>query len=149
MLVCSLTHPFLLNEWPPWEANNYLVGTEIPHLGWCHFGVILILHPPMDPNLSQLNPAHTLTFYFLNLQLNIIYLSAVCPCRFFTTLFKSKLRMWYASLPCMLHICSTNNFVLHRLTLYFFWRYATIWPISNSTDDDDKWDGYYKFRIQV
>jgi len=49
-----------------------------------------------------------------------VYLTAVCPHPFFTTLFKSKLCMQYASLPCMLHMCSTNNFVLHRLTLCFF-----------------------------
>ena len=65
-----LTHS--MEQSPSWEANRFSVSQEIPCILWnpkVHYRSDKC--PPPRPILSQLDPVHTLTFYFLKIHLNI------------------------------------------------------------------------------
>ena len=56
-----------------WEANRFSASQEIPRtLGNPKVHYCIHKWPPPDPNLSQLDPAHTPKVYFLKIHLNII-----------------------------------------------------------------------------
>ena len=71
LLTYLLTHS--MEQSPSWEANQFSASQEIPHILWnpeVHYSS----HkwPPPFPILSQLDPVHMPTSYFLKIHLNII-----------------------------------------------------------------------------
>jgi hypothetical protein len=52
---------------PSWEANNNTGGQELYQLLW-NAKAYHHAHktPPLDSIMSQMNPVHTLTLYYLN-----------------------------------------------------------------------------------
>jgi len=58
---------------PSWKANRFAASQEIPRILWSpkiHYRIHNC--PPTFPILSQLDPVHTPTSYFLKILLNII-----------------------------------------------------------------------------
>jgi len=80
-------HPYLIaylltysmEQRPSWETNRFSASQEIPSISW-NSKVHYRIHkcPPPVPILSQLDPFHTPTSYFLNFHLNIIQTTAYC-----------------------------------------------------------------------
>ena len=62
-----------MEQSPSWEANRFSASQEIPRISW-NTKIRDRIHkcPPPVPILSQLDPVHTRTFYFLKIHLNII-----------------------------------------------------------------------------
>jgi hypothetical protein len=65
-----------MEQSPSWEANRFAASLEIPRVLW-NPKVHHRIHkrPPAVSTLSQLNPVHTPTSYFLKIHVNIIFTS--------------------------------------------------------------------------
>ena len=65
--------PYSREQGPSWEANRFSASQEIPRHLW-NPKVYYRTHtcPPSVPVLSQLDPVHTPTTYFLKIHFNII-----------------------------------------------------------------------------
>jgi hypothetical protein len=62
-----------MQQSPSWKANRFSRSQEIPHILWSpkiHYHIHKCLSP--GPILSQHDPVHTPTSYFLKIHLNII-----------------------------------------------------------------------------
>jgi len=62
-----------MEQSPSWETSRFSASQEIPRIVWnpeVHYRIHMC--PPTVPILSQLDPAHTLTFHFWKTSLNII-----------------------------------------------------------------------------
>ena len=68
----SYLFTYSMEQSPSWEANQFSASQEIPHLLWnpkVHYHIHKC--PPPVPILSQLDPVHPPTSYFLKIHLNI------------------------------------------------------------------------------
>jgi len=85
LLLCLLTYS--MEQSPFWEANRFSASQEIPLVLW-NTKVQSRIHkcPPPVPILSQIDPVHTLTSYFLKIHLNIILPSMPRFCKWFLSL---------------------------------------------------------------
>jgi hypothetical protein len=65
---------FSMQQSPSWEANRFSAGQEIPRI-LCNPKFHYRIHncPPPVPTLSQLDPIHTPTSYFLKVHHDIIF----------------------------------------------------------------------------
>ena len=71
VLTSLLTYS--MEQSPSWEANRFSASQEIPHILWKpKFHYRIHKCPPPVPVLSQLDPVHTPTSYFLKIHINII-----------------------------------------------------------------------------
>jgi hypothetical protein len=71
LLILNLIHYFLtysMEQSPSWEANRFLPSQEIPRILWnpkVHYRIHMC--PPPVPILSQFEPFHTPTSFFLKI----------------------------------------------------------------------------------
>ena len=71
--ICIKSLTYTMQQRPSWEANRFSANQEIPRILWNPTAHYLIhkCTPPV-PILSQLDPLHNHTSYFLKIHLNII-----------------------------------------------------------------------------
>jgi len=111
---------------PSWDANRLLASQKIPRILW-NPKVYYHIHkclPPV-PILSQLDPVHTPTSYFLKIHLNIILPSTPWSSKWSVSLRFSLQKPVYAS-------SITHTFYMPRpshLLLY----YIILAPLSENT----------------
>ena len=92
-------YTYVMEQSPSWEDNQFSASQEIPRISWkpkVHYR-IHNCSPPVHI-LSQLDPVHTPTSHFLNIQLNIILPSMP----------------WSSKYHCWIHHKKQNKFQLHQ-----------------------------------
>ena len=101
-----------MEQSPSWEANSFSASQEIPRILWNPmFHYSIQKNAPAVRILSQINPVHTTSLYFLNTHFNIILPSTP---RTFRLLFSSGLTTKTLSASFLFPICATcpTHFIL-------------------------------------
>ena len=73
-IILTYLLTYSIQQSPSWEGNWFSATQEIPRILW-NPKVYHRSHkcPPTVPVLSQIDPVHSPTFYFLKIHLNIIF----------------------------------------------------------------------------
>jgi len=96
--------PSSMQQSPSWEANSRAATQEIPLLLWnpkVHYRVHRSL--PLVPILSQMNPIHTFSPYFIHFIMLSSHLRPRLPSDLFPSRFPTKILYSFFIYPCVLH----------------------------------------------
>ena len=118
-----LTHllTYSMEQSPSWEANRFSASQEIPHILWISKIHYLVYKcPPTVPILSQIDPVHTPSSYFLNIYLNIILPSTPGSIQMVSFHQSSPPK------PCI-HLSSPHTCYMPRQSRFRFYHPNNIW----------------------
>jgi len=104
-----LTYNYLMQQCP-WKANLFSASQEIPRILWkpkVHYRIHKC--PPPVPIVSQLDPVHTPTSYFLETHLNTILPSTPGSPKWFSLRFTNK----YSPHTCYMYYPSHSSRFYH------------------------------------